>query len=287
MTPLRRRMIDDMTLRNFTPKTIQAYVRCVARFARYFHCSPQRLGSEQVRAFLLHLLQERRVSLSYFNQTRCALRFLYQVTLGRDDVAARVLPAKQPRTLPVVLSGDEVVRLFAAISNLKHRTILITTYAAGLRVSEVSRLCVEDIDSKRMVIRVRQGKGQKDRYVMLSSQLLEILRDYCRKAVRLRGYLFPGAAPEQPIATSSVLKACRRAALHAKLGKHVTVHTLRHSFATDLLEAGTDLRTIQVLLGHRSFNTTARYVHVATAALASTRSPLDRLDLNQPGGRRS
>ena len=286
MTPLRRRMIDDMTLRNFTPKTIEAYVRCVARFAHYFHCSPARLGSEQVRAYLLHLLQERDVSLSYYNQVRCALRFLYQVSLGRDDVPARILPAKQPRTLPVVLSGDEVLRLFAAISNLKHRSILITAYAGGLRVSEVARLRVEDIDSKRMVIRVCQGKGQKDRYVMLSPQLLEILRDYCRKAVRLRGYLFPGAAPDQPIATSSVLKACRRAAQHAKLGKHVTVHTLRHSFATHLLEAGTDLRTIQVLLGHRSFNTTARYVHVATASLASTRSPLDRLDLSRRGRRR-
>jgi site-specific recombinase XerD len=212
---------------------------------------------------------------------------LYRVTLGRDDIPASIAPARQPHTVPVVLSGDELVRLFAAIANLKHRTILITAYAAGLRVSEVCRLGVEDIDSQRMVIRVRQGKGQKDRYVMLSPRLLEILRDYCRKAVRLRGYLFPGAAPEQPIATSSVLKACRGAAQHAKLGKHVTVHTLRHSFATHLLEAGTDLRTIQVLLGHRSFNTTARYVHVATASLASTRSPLDCLDLTRRGDQKS
>jgi integrase/recombinase XerD len=287
MTPLRRRMIDDMTLRNFTKATIKAYVRCVARFARYFHCSPDRLGPEHVRSFLLYLRQERGASNSYYNQTRCALRFLYRVTLGRDDIPASIAPARQPHTVPVVLSGDELVRLFAAVANLKHRTILITAYAAGLRVSEVSRLCVEDIDSQRMVIRVRQGKGQKDRYVMLSSQLLEILRDYCRKAVRRRGYLFPGAAPEQPIATSSVLKACRQAAQHAKLGKHVTVHTLRHSFATHLLEAGTDLRTIQVLLGHRSFNTTARYVHVATASLASTRSPLDCLDLTRRGDQKS
>jgi site-specific recombinase XerD len=178
-----------------------------------------------------------------------------------------------------------VVRLFDAISNLKHRAILITAYAAGLRVSEVARLRVEDIDSKRMVIRVRQGKGQKDRYVMLSPRLLEILRNYW-KAVRPQGYLFPGAAPDRHIAPNSVHKACARAARYAKLGKHVTVHTLRHSFATHLLEAGTDLRTIQVLLGHRSFNTTARYVHVATASLASTRSPLDRLDLSKRGDRR-
>jgi len=286
MTPLRRRMIDDMTLRNFTPKTIQAYVRCVARFARYFHCSPERLGPEHVRAYLLHLRQERNASMSYYNQTRCALRFFYRVTLGRDDVPASIVPARQPHTLPVVLSGDEVARLFAAIGNLKHRAILMTTYAAGLRVSEVARLRVEDIDSQRMVIHVRQGKGQKDRYVMLSPRLLEILRNYW-KAVRPRGYLFPGTAPDQPIAVNSVHKACARAAGYAQLGKHVTVHTLRHSFATHLLEAGTDLRTIQVLLGHRSFNTTARYVHVATASLASTRSPLDRLDLNNRRDRRS
>jgi len=285
MTPLRRRMIDDMTLRNFTPKTIQAYVRCVARFARYFHCSPERLGPEHVRAYLLHLRQERNASMSYYNQTRCALRFFYRVTLGRDDVPASIVPARQPHTLPVVLSGDEVARLFAAIGNLKHRAILMTTYAAGLRVSEVARLRVEDIDSQRMVIHVRQGKGQKDRYVMLSPRLLEILRNYW-KAVRPRGYLFPGTAPDQPIAVNSVHKACARAAGYAQLGKHVTVHTLRHSFATHLLEAGTDLRTIQVLLGHRSFNTTARYVHVATASLASTRSPLDRLDLNKRRDRR-
>ena len=285
MTPLRRRMIDDMTLRNFTPKTIQAYVRCVARFARYFHCSPERLGPEHVRAYLLHLRQERNASMSYYNQTRCALRFFYRVTLGRDYVPASIVPARQPHTLPVVLSGDEVARLFAAIGNLKHRAILMTTYAAGLRVSEVARLRVEDIDSQRMVIHVRQGKGQKDRYVMLSPRLLEILRNYW-KAVRPRGYLFPGTAPDQPIAVNSVHKACARAAGYAQLGKHVTVHTLRHSFATHLLEAGTDLRTIQVLLGHRSFNTTARYVHVATASLASTRSPLDRLDLNKRRDRR-
>ncbi len=286
MTPLRRRMIDDMTLRNFTPKTIQAYVRCVARFARYFHRSPERLGPEEVRAYLLYLLQERKASMSYYNQTRCALRFFYRVTLGRDDVLASIVPARQPQTLPVVLSADEVAWFFAAIGNFKHRAILITAYAAGLRVSEVARLRVEDIDSQRMVIRVRQGKGQKDRYVMLSPRLLEILRTYW-KAERPRGFLFPGATPDQPIAVNSVHKACARAAGYAKLGKHVTVHTLRHSFATHLLEAGTDLRTIQVLLGHRSFNTTARYVHVAIASMASTRSPLDRLDLKKRGDRRS
>jgi integrase/recombinase XerD len=272
MTPLRRRMVDDMTLRNFTPATIEAYVRCVARFARHFRSSPDLLGPEQVRAYLLHLLQERHVSLSYYKLTRCALRFFYRETLGRDDVPQSLAPVKQPRTLPVVLGPDELARFFAAVKNLKHRALLMTAYAAGLRVSEVTRLRVTDIDSARMVIRVRHGKGQKDRYVMLSPRLLEGLRAYWR-AARPGDFLFPGAG------------AGRR--LTAGLDKHVTVHTLRHSFATHLLESGTDLRTIQVLLGHHSFSTTARYVHVATASLPSTRSPFDRLDLAGPGGRRS
>lgn len=282
MTPLRRRMIEDMTLRNFTPSTIQAYVRCVARFARYFDIVPDRLGPEHIRGYLLYLLQERGASMSHYNVTRCALRFFYGVTLGRDDVPESITPAKQPRTLPVVLSSDEVVRFFAAISNLKHRAILMTAYAAGLRISEVTRLRVADIDSQRRVIRVYQGKGRKDRYSMLSPRLLLVLRQYW-KVVRPRDYLFPGNLPEKPIAPGTVLKACHRACHHAGLGKDVTVRTLRHSFATHLLEAGTDLRTIQVLLGHRSLNTTARYVHVATASLPSTRSPLDRLNLPDPG----
>lgn len=286
MTPLRRRMIDDMTLRNFTRSTIDAYVRCVARFARSFHCPPDRLGREHVRSYLLHLLQERHVSHSYYKLTRCALRFFYQETLGRDDVPAGLAPVKQPRILPVVLGPDELARFFAAVGNLKHRALLMTAYAAGLRVSEVTRLRVADIDSDRMVIRVRHAKGQKDRYVMLSPRLLEILRAYW-KAARPADFLFPGAAPDRPLTTGSVRKICSRACAAAGLGKHVTVHTLRHSFATHLLESGTDLRTIQVLLGHNSFSTTARYVHVATASIPSTKSPFDRLDLTPRGGRRS
>jgi len=286
MTPLRRRMIEDMTLRNFTPGTIGVYVQCVARFARHFHTSPEHLGPEQVRQFLLHLLRNRGASMSYYNQARCALRFFYRVTLGRNDVSASIVPARQPRALPVVLSQDEVARFFAAVRNLKHRAILMTAYAGGLRVSEVTHLRVCDIDSQRMVIHVRQGKGQKDRYVMLSPRLLKILRAYW-KAVRPRGFLFPGAVPNQPISTGSVRRACYRAREAAGLDKRIVLHTLRHSFATHLLEAGTDLRTIQVLLGHRSFSTTAQYVHVATASLPSIMSPLDHLNLRQRGGRRS
>jgi integrase/recombinase XerD len=277
MTPLRRRMIDDMTLRNFTPATIEAYVRCVARFARHFRASPDLLGPEQVRAYLLHLLQERHVSLSYYKLTRCALRFFYRETLGRDDVPQSLAPVKQPRTLPVVLGPDELARFFAAITNLKHRALLMTAYAAGLRLSEVARLRVEDIDSARMVIHVRQGKGHKDRDVMLSPRLLAVLRAYWAKD-RPRPYLFPGRQPDRPVSPRTVQMVCQRALEASGLSKHVHMHTLRHSFATHLLESGTDLRTIQVLLGHHSFSTTARYLHITTAALRSTRSPFDGLE---------
>jgi integrase/recombinase XerD len=287
MTPLRRRMIEDMTLRNFTPQTIEAYVQSVARFARHFGISPDRLGLEQLRTYLLHLRQEQHFSVSYCNRTRCALRFFYQVTLGQDCPLDRLGPVKQPRILPVVLSADEVVQFFTAVTNFKHRTILMTAYAAGLRVSEVTRLRVTDIDSQRMVIRVAQAKGQKDRYVMLSPRLLEILRDYWRAARPPGDYLFPGTRWDQPLSTDTVQEAARQARQRAGLSKHVTVHTLRHSFATHLLEAGTDLRTIQVLLGHRSFSTTARYVHIATAALSTTRSPFDQLNLPAEGRTRS
>jgi integrase/recombinase XerD len=286
MTPLRRRMTEDMILRNFTPQTIKCYVRSIARFARYYKSSPERLSPEDVRAYLVYLVQERHVSFSYYKQTRSALRFLYRVTLGRDDIPDVIPPVKQPRTLPVVLSPDEVARFFAAIRNIKHRAILMTAYAAGLRVSEVTQLQATDIDSQRMVIRVRQGKGRKDRYVMLSPRLLEALRAYW-KAVRPQGVLFPGAIPGRPIATESIKKVCQRARKSAGLGKKITAHTLRHSFATHLFENGTDLRTIQVLLGHRSFSTTARYVHVATASLSSIKSPFDRLDQTPRGGHRA
>jgi integrase/recombinase XerD len=285
MTPLRRRMIEDMTIRNLCPGTIVSYVDCVAKFAGHYKTSPEHLGPDHIRAYLLHLIQERHLSWSHTNKVRSALRFLYRITLGRDWTPQAIVSAKQPRNLPVVLSADEVTRFFAAIKNIKHRAIVMTAYAAGLRVSEVARLRVADIDSQRMVIRVYQGKGRKDRYVMLSPRLLLILRQYW-KVVRPAPYLFPGAQPNRHITAGSVQRVCRKAREIAGLGKAVTVKGLRHSFATHLLEAGTDLRTIQVLLGHRSFSTTARYVHVATAALASTRSPFDRLRLAPQGDSR-
>jgi integrase/recombinase XerD len=276
MTSLRRRMTEDMKLKNLSTRTINAYVSRVSSFARHFGRSPLDLGRDDVRSYLLHLVQEKKVSWSVYNQTLAALRFLYEVTLGRKDVLERIPFPKQPKRLPIVLSLDEVARFFAAIVGIKHRAILMTAYAAGLRLSEVTGLRVDDIDSKRMVIRVRQAKGRRDRYVMLSPRLLALLRDYWRVA-RPTDWLFPGDVPGHPITGKAVHQICVQAARAADLGKHVTVHTLRHSFATHLLEAGTDIRTIQVLLGHRKLETTAIYTHVSPAAVEATCSPLDRI----------
>ncbi len=228
--------------------------------------------------YLLHLVQEKHVSWSVFNQTVAALRFLYEVTLDRAGLMVRIRCPKQPKRLPIVLSLslDEMARFFAAVIGIKHRAILMTAYAAGLRHSEVVALRVEDIDSHRMVIRVRQGKGRKDRCVMLSPRLLALLREYW-KVARPTDWLFPGDVPGHHITGQSVHRACVQAARDAGLGKHVTLHTLRHSFATHLLEAGTDIRTIQVLLGHRNLKTTAIYTHVSPTAVENTRSPLDQL----------
>ena len=282
MTPLRRRMIEDMKLRNFAPRTIQVYVERVATFAKHFGKSPQHLGAAEVRAYLLYLVQEKHASWSYYNQAVCALRFLYGVTLGKPSILDGVVCPKQEKKLPVVLSPSEVVQFFQAITNLRHRAMLMTAYAAGLRVSEVAALRVADIDSRRMVIRIRQAKGRKDRYVMLSPRLLEVLREYW-KAARPTGYLFPGSDTEKPVHTRTVNQACRDACQAAGLSKRVTVHTLRHSFATHLLESGSNIRIIQVLLGHRSLRTTAVYTHVSAAALEATTSPLDRLEPLQGG----
>src|SRR3954454_2498054 len=284
MTPLRQRMIDDMTLHGLKPKSISAYVGCVARFAQHCGKSPQVLGTAEIRSYLLHLTRDQHVSSSTYNQALCALKFLYRITLHQQWGLDGFARTRRQTKLPVGLGLDEVTRFFQAITSLRHRAILMTAYAAGLRISEVLALRVDDIDSQRMVIRVRQGKWSKDRYVMLSTRLLTLLREYWKahrrhKVSQPSPWLFPGNVPGRPITDGAVYDACQAACLAAGLDKHVTVHTLRHSFATHLLEDGTDLRTIQILLGHRSLNTTARYLHVATAALQSTRSPLDRLDL--------
>ncbi len=277
MTPLRRRMTEDLILHNLSPKTSRLYIKWVADLARHFHASPDQLGAEHVRSYLLHLIQERHVSGNVHRQARFALQFFYRVTLGRDWVVADLASPKAPKKLPVVLSQDEMARFLDALHNPKHRALLMTAYAGGLRLSEVAGLRLEDIDSARMVLHVRQGKGHKDRDVMLSPRLLAVLREYWA-ASRPRPYLFPGRQPDRPVSPRTVQMVCRRALEASGLSKHVHMHTLRHSFATHLLESGTDLRTIQVLLGHHSFSTTARYLHITTAALKSTRSPFDGLE---------
>ncbi|MGD2111355.1 MAG: tyrosine-type recombinase/integrase [Phycisphaerae bacterium] len=277
MTPLRTRMVEDMKMRNLSPHTQRVYVSVVARFAAFFQKSPEELEPEDIRTYLLHIVNERRASWSFYNQTLCALRFVYHTTLGRPHLLDGIPCPKKTKRLPVILSPEEVRRFFSVIRNPKHRALFMTAYAAGLRVSELVNLRVEDIDSARMLIRVRQGKGFKDRYVKLADRLLIELREYWRLR-RPTTWLFPGEHPDRPIHASTVNRLCSDIANRAALGKHVSVHTLRHSFATHLLDHGTDLRTIQVLLGHRALSTTAIYTHVSQAKLQSTPSPLDLLE---------
>jgi integrase/recombinase XerD len=277
LSPLRRRMIEDMTVRNLSPATQRSYINAVQKFSRYFGRSPDRLDLDDVHAFQVHLVSTG-ISWASLNQIVCALRFFYGITLGQNDVPERIPYARKPRTLPVILSADEVVQFLEAVSSLKARVALTCAYAAGLRVGEVCGLKVEDIDSSRMVIHVRHGKGGKARYVMLSGQLLAILRSYWRLA-RPKSFLFPGRGPDKPIEPTVLNAACRSAVAATGLSKRVTVHTLRHSFATHLLENGTDIRIIQVLLGHAHLSSTAHYTQVSNKTIRSTTSPLDRLRL--------
>lgn len=277
LSPLRRRMIEDMTIRNLSPATQRSYISAVSKFSRHFRRSPDRLGLDEVRDFQVHLVAKG-VSWGSLNQIVCALRFFYGVTLGETTIPERIPYARTPRKLPVVLSTDEVVRFLEAVSGLKSRAALTTAYAAGLRASEVAGLLIEDIDSDRGVIRVRHGKGAKDRDVMLSARLLGILRTYWRLA-RPRRFLFPGRDEDRSINPTVLHAACRSAAKAAGLSKRVTLHTLRHSFATHLLENGADIRIIQALLGHANLSSTARYTHVASHTIRATPSPLDRLSM--------
>lgn len=277
ISPLRRRMIEDMTVRNLSPATQRSYLHAVSKFSRYFGRSPKRLDLEDVRAFQVHLVSSG-ISWPALNQTVCALRFFYGVTLGHAEIPERIAYARTPRKLPVVLNADEVVRFLEAVPSLKTRTALTTAYAAGLRASEAVSLKVGDIDSGRMVIRVEHGKGGKDRTVMLSARLLAILRVYWQLA-RPKEWLFPGRDGTRPIDVQVLHSACRSARTAAGIDKRVTVHTLRHSFATHLLENGTDIRIIQVLLGHNHLSSTARYTKVSNGLIRRTESPLDRLKL--------
>ena len=280
MTPLRQRLIDDLRLRNYSPRTIEAYVSRVAQFARHFGRSPDRLTMEDVRSYQLHLV-EQHASWSRFNQTVCALRFLFGTTLARPEQVPLIPFGKRPRTLPSVLAPDEVVRLFDAAPAGRQRLRLQVLYACGLRLSELLHLRPTDIDSARMVVVVRQGKGGKDRLVPLSLRLLAELRAYWREH-RPTVWLFPGARPDHPLCPVTVQRQCQVAAQRAGLTKRCTPHTLRHSYATHLLEAGVDLITLQAILGHHDLRTTAHYVHVDTRRLRRTPSLLDLLALPQP-----
>jgi integrase/recombinase XerD len=277
MTPLRLRMIDDMQIRNLAPLTQTAYIQQISRFARHFGQPPERLGLDDIRAYQIHLVRDKHMAASSISVAVAALRFLYTTTLKRAWTVEEDIPAgRRPRTLPNVLSQEEVGQFLNAVRDLKHRVILTICYAAGLRISEAVHLRPSAIDSQRMVIRVEQGKGRKDRYVMLSPKLLDILRSYW-KMTRPTEWLFPGDRPGQPITKAAVERVCRQTRERSGITRPITPHSLRHAFAVHLLEAGADLRTIQLLLGHRSLTTTARYLRIATSKVCATASPLDSL----------
>jgi integrase/recombinase XerD len=257
--------------------TQEAYVQQVSLFARHFNQLPERLGPEQIRAYQVYLTTEKKLAPGSILIAVSALRFLYKVTLKKDWTFDDTIPApKKPQTLPVVLSPEEVLQFLACVASRKHRAILTTCYGAGLRVSECIALTAPAIDSKRMVVRVEQGKGMKDRYVMLSPKLLEILREWWR-AERPKHWLFPGDMPGQHISRAAVERECQKAHHFCRISKPITPHSMRHAFAVHLLEQGTDVRTIQLLLGHRSLATTAKYLRIATSKVCSTSSPLDLL----------
>jgi integrase/recombinase XerD len=274
MTPLRQRFIEDMLIHGLAPTTQRSYIHYVAEFAKYYKTSPAKLDLEAVRQYELYLLNERQLSPESINSFVSAVQFLYLVTLEMPWGKEYFPRVRRPEKLPVVLSQDEVTRFFQHIHCLRNRAALMLCYGAGLRISEAVAVRVKDIDSERMLIRVVEGKGRKDRYVMLSRRLLAVLRAYWR-AARPADYLFPSWRTGKHMTSGTVAMACRNAAGKAGIAKRVTAHTLRHSFATHLLENGTDIRVIQVLLGHARIDTTARYVRVSPQVIGATASPLD------------
>lgn len=275
MTLLRERMAEDLRIRNYSPKTVECYVSMMARFTREFGKPPGQLGPAEIRAFQVGMI-ERKVSWTQFNQAVCAMRFFYRVTLPRDFAVEHIPFAKVKKALPTVLSVDEVRRLLGVIVNIKHRAILSLIYATGARLNEATHLRVSDIDGGRMMVHIRNGKGGKPRMVPMSAALRELLRSYWG-AEHPRDYLFPGSKPDRPLHENGVQKACAKARLDARLDKPVSVHTLRHSYATHLLELGVDLRTIQKLLGHSDLSTTAVYMHVTGKLLDAANHAIDLL----------
>lgn len=275
MGHLQDRFLQELELRGYSPHTCRCYVGCARAFVVYFQRSPEKLGTEHIRTYLHYLIRERQLSSSAISQAYSALKILYETILGRPWDTLQLPRGKKPKQLPLVLSPDELERLFAAVSYLKHRALLVTIYSAGLRVSEATHLKVCDIDSSRMLIRVRQGKGRKDRYTLLAERTLPLLRAYWRKH-QPHDWLFPGRPDDQPIQEQTARLVFHQALQRAKITKPASPHTLRHSFATHLLEQGVDLCHIQRLMGHTSIRTTVRYLHVSRHHLAQVRSPLDQ-----------
>jgi site-specific recombinase XerD len=277
ISPLRQRMTGDMTARHFTEKSQKDYIRCVKNLAVFLGRQPETAELEDLRRFRLHLIDSS-LRVSSVNAAMQALRFFFSVTLDRPELLKALFRVQGPQKLPAVLTQEEVARLLDAAPSPKHKAALSVAYGAGLRASEVVSLKVADIDSARMVLRVEQGKGRKDRHAMLSPMLLDILREWWRIG-RPKAWLFPGQNPVNPMTTRQLNRACHAAAHMAEIGKPVSMHTLRHSFATHLLEQDIDIRVIQVLLGHAKLNTTALYTRVATSTIRKVMSPLDRLSL--------
>jgi site-specific recombinase XerD len=281
MGELKDRMKANLSIQNLHDSTQAQYLKCVYDFAAHYMRSPKELGTIEVRCYLHHLAVVREVGPSMLKVHRSALKYLYADTLGRPEVMRSIPLPKVEKKLPVVLSGSEVESILAVMKPSMHRVVLMAAYGGGLRISEACRLQAGDIDSARMVIRVRRGKGRKDYNTLLPKRLLAVLREYYRRHRPQAPYLFPGKVPGRPISRKAVTRALAKAVKASGVGKHVTPHTFRHCFATHLLDMGTDIRTIQVLLGHGSIRSTQCYAHVSTRHIARTKSPLDVLGTDE------